>query len=122
MKLLIVEDNESMRRTIKSIVGSLADEIYECSDGSEAVALYRERRPDWVLMDIRLERMDGIEATSRIKALYPEAKIVIVTNYEDPKFKEAAFRAGAMRYLLKRRLFDIDRILLGEDQNNDQAH
>jgi len=92
MKLLIVEDNESMRRTIKSIIGTLADEIYECSDGSEAVTLYGECRPDWVLMDIRLERMDGIEATSRIMALYPEAKIVIVTNYDDQKLKEAAFQ------------------------------
>ena len=92
MKLLIVEDNESMRRTIKSIIGTLADEIYECSDGSEAVNLYGECRPDWVLMDIRLERMDGIEATSRIMALYPDAKIVIVTNYDDQTLTEAAFQ------------------------------
>src|SRR5262245_34294624 len=111
MKILIVEDNESMRRTIKSIIGTLADEIYECSDGGEAVALYSKCRPDWVLMDIRLESMDGIEATSKIMALYPDAKIVIVTNYDDQKFKEAAFEAGAIRYLLKRRLFDISQIL-----------
>ena len=115
MKLLIVEDNESMRRTIKCIIGDSADEIYECSDGGEAVVLYSEHQPDWVLMDIELERMDGIEATSKIKALYPDAKIVIVTNYDDPKFKEAAFQAGAIRYLLKRRLFDISLILESND-------
>jgi CheY-like chemotaxis protein len=110
MRFLIVEDNESMRRTIKSVISESADEIYECWDGGKAVALYFQHRPDWVLMDIKLERMDGIEATSKIKALYPEAKIVIVTNYDDQKLKEAAFRAGAVRYLLKRDLLDINQI------------
>jgi CheY-like chemotaxis protein len=111
MKLLIVEDNESMRRTIKSVIGESGNEIYECWDVGKAVTLYFELRPDWVLMDIKLERMDGIEATSKIKALYPEAKIVIVTNYDDQKLREAAFRAGAVRYLLKRDLLEINQIL-----------
>ena len=115
MKILIVEDNETMRRTIKSIVAENADEIYECSDGSEAVALYSECRPDWVLMDIKLKQMDGIEATSIIKALYPDAKIVIVTNYEDEKLQEAAFQAGARKFVLKRRMFDINQILSGKE-------
>jgi CheY-like chemotaxis protein len=110
MKLLIVEDNESMRSTIKSIIGESTNEIYECWDGGEAVALYFEHRPDWVLMDIKLERMDGIEATSKIKALFPEAKIVVVTNYDDQKLKKAAFRAGALLYLLKRDLLEINQI------------
>jgi CheY-like chemotaxis protein len=117
MKLLIAEDNECMRRTIKSIVGEIATQIYECADGDEAITLYCRHRPDWVLMDIEMGMVDGIEATSRIKALFLEAKIVIVTNYDDSKLKEAAYQAGAFHYLLKKDLLDIsDIITSGEDK------
>src|SRR4051794_25247875 len=83
MNLLIVEDSEQMRRTIKTFVRDLASEIHECADGAEALAAYRAHRPDWVLMDIRVGRVDGITATRQIKAADAAARIVIVTNYDD---------------------------------------
>lgn len=115
MKLLIVEDNATMRRTIRSIISNLADEIYECSDGNSAVSLYCQCQPDWVLMDINLKGIDGIVATANIKALYPEAKIVIVTSYDSSKLKEAALKAGASHYLLKNSLFEINDILISNE-------
>lgn len=111
MKLLIVDDNPTIRRMIKSIVRDLAEEIRECSDGAEAVALYREQSPDWVLMDIRMEEMDGLAATRQIKSTYPDARIVIVTNYDEADLREAARHAGARDYVVKENLLALREIL-----------
>ena len=111
MKLMIVDDNEQMRRTIKSIVGDLAEQLYECEDGRQAVTLYAELRPDWVLMDLRMKEMDGLEATSRIIAAFPQARIVMVTDHDDSELRGAAQRAGAVHYVSKRHLVDL-RLLL----------
>lgn len=112
MKLLIVDDSPAMRRTIKSLLADCVQEFYECSDGGEALAAYSRNRPDWVLMDVRMKYVNGIQATEQLKALFPEAKVVIVTDYDDPKLREAAYRAGACHYVLKRRLFDVCQILI----------
>ena len=111
IKLMIVDDNEQMRRTIRSVVSDLVEAIYECEDGRQAVALYAEHQPDWVLMDLRTKEMDGLEATSRIVASFPQARIVIVTGYDDSELREAARQAGACHYIDKRHLFDL-RLLL----------
>jgi CheY-like chemotaxis protein len=115
MKLLIVDDSEAIRRMIKSVLADLADEIYECSDGGEALPLYSRHLPDWVLMDIKMNPVNGITATGQIKELFPDAKIVIVTNYDDAQLRGAAYRAGACHYVLKRRLFDIQQILIASE-------
>jgi len=107
MNLLIVEDNLKMRRMIKSIVGGLADRIDECEDGDEALALYAKNRPDWVLMDIHLKETNGIEATREITSIFQEAKIIIVTSYNDEHFRESAREAGAVDYIMKENLLDI---------------
>ena len=107
MNLLIVEDNLKMRRMIKSIVAGAADRVDECEDADEAFALYSENHPDWVLMDIHLKETNGIEATRAIISVFAEAKIIIVTNYNDAHFKESAREAGAVDYILKENLLDI---------------
>ncbi len=111
MNLLIVEDNERMRRTIKSLIGDLITQFYECSDGSQALAAYAEHQPDWVLMDIEMEPIDGLTATRQIKAAYPDARIIMVTNYDEPALREAARAAGACAYVLKENLFTLPRML-----------
>jgi len=111
LKLLIVDDCEEMRGEIRSMVADIASEIYECSSGFEAMTKYAMHRPDWVLMDIVMEQMDGLETTRRLISLYPEAKIVIVTSYDDDYLREAARVAGARDYVLKENLFDIRRVL-----------
>ena len=113
MKLMIVEDNEEMRMLIRSLLEDLAETIDECADGGEAVSAYARFQPDWVLMDIKMKVMDGIVATRRIKASYPDARIVMVTDYDDKQLREAARKAGALAYVLKDDLFEIRR-LLGE--------
>lgn len=115
MKLLIVEDNCEMRRLIKSVVSKIAEEVYECGDGSEALAAYAAHRPDLVLMDIEMDGTDGIRATGEIRASFPEARIIIVTNYDDGDFREAASEAGACAYVVKENLVDLKRLLTDLD-------
>jgi CheY-like chemotaxis protein len=111
MKLLIVEDSQQMRQEIKLFVSDLAQEIDECSDGAEALAAYAAHRPDWVLMDIMMEKMDGLTATRQIKTTYPEARIMILTGYDDNDLRAAAESVGACEYVTKENLRELRRIL-----------
>ncbi len=117
MKLLLVEDNDRLRELIKNLVQDLAAAIYECRDGSEALAAYAQHRPDWVLMDIKMEQVDGLTATRQIKAVDPQAKIMIVTDYNDDEMREAARGAGAIEYVAKENLIELRRILLRSDDS-----
>jgi CheY-like chemotaxis protein len=111
MNFLIVEDNENMRRMIRSIVAELADETHECTDGSGALAAYAKHLPDWVLMDLKMTEMDGITATRQIKNSYTDARIMIVSDYDDHALRQAASDAGAIEYIVKERLLDLCDIL-----------
>lgn len=111
MKLLIVEDNASVRSLIRRVVAGPGDETDECADGRGAVEAYRRSRPDWVLMDIVMEQTDGIAATKQIKAIDSDARIIIVTSYDEIDLREAAAAAGACGYVLKENLFEVRRLL-----------
>src|SRR5687767_7643205 len=111
MNILIVEDNEQMRRAVKALVRDLADCVIECDDGAGALSAYAKHHPDWVLMDIDLPELDGITATRQIVAAHPEARVMIVTNYDDAGLRETARSAGACEYVIKEDLIEIRRIL-----------
>jgi DNA-binding NarL/FixJ family response regulator len=111
MKLLIVDDSESMRRTIKSFVSDLAEALSEAADGVAAIVACRDRQPDWVLMDIEMGEMNGITATKHVKAAFPQTKVMIVTNFDDGEIRKAAKEAGACAYVTKDDLFEVRRIL-----------
>src|SRR5687767_12460804 len=111
MNILIVDDSPRMRRTIRSLLAGMGHEVFECEDGSEVLAAYLAHRPDWVLMDIGLKEVDGIVATSALMAAFPEAKVVIVTDYDDARLRQAAHEAGACAYLLKEDLFKVREII-----------
>jgi len=119
--LLIVDDNDQMRQLIRGLVADLAEQLYEGRDGSEAVVLYAAHQPDWVLMDIKMEGMDGLTATRRILASFPEAKIVILTNYNDAKTRQTARQAGACEFLAKDNLLEVRRILVAGRHKLDGA-
>jgi CheY-like chemotaxis protein len=114
MNILIVDDSKAMRRMIRLTVKDLAERIYECADGSEAVSAYANHLPDWVLMDIRMRKMNGLEATSRIKAAFPQARIVIVTGNKGDDLREAARTAGAIDFVMKDNLMELRRILIDQ--------
>ena len=111
MTVLIVDDATAMRQSIRNFIADLAGEVYECSDGSEALASYIAHRPDWVLMDLKMKEMDGLAATQKIIESFPEARIIIVTSYDDPLLREASRQAGAREYVNKSDLLPLRRIL-----------
>ena len=114
MKLLIVEDNPQMRQLIRSVVADLVEAVAECSDGEEAIAAYAAEQfsgADRVLMDLHMPHFDGLETTRRLRAAFPDANIIIVTQDDDPYWRAAATRAGACGYVLKENLFEVRRLL-----------
>lgn len=112
LKLLIVEDSEGFRSVIRSSLASLNPEIQECSDGDQALLLYIQNRPDIVLMDIRMTRVNGLTATHIITAADRNAKIIILTAFDDEDLREAARQAGASAYVLKDNLQGLAELIL----------
>jgi two-component system chemotaxis response regulator CheY len=111
MKFLIVDDDERIRRLIKSVVADATDVVCECSDGAQARRSYDEQQPDWVLMDLAMPEMDGITATRQIRADHPAARIIIVTADDSRAMREAAAGAGAVGYVAKENLLELCDIL-----------
>ena len=109
--LLIVDDNAEMRQLVKQIVRKQSDAIFECEDGDEVLTAYNTHRPDWVVMDVEMKRMDGLTATAALVSLYPQAKVVVVTKYADANTKEAAMKAGAISFVGKDDLLGLRSIL-----------
>lgn len=101
LNILIVDDNQRMRNAIKNVFDSPKIRFIECNNGFEAVEKYREMQPDWVLMDIVMPVMNGFTATLNIIAEFPDAQIVIVTDYDDKEFRITAKKVGAIAYVLK---------------------
>jgi two-component system response regulator DegU len=108
---LIVEDNVAVRRLIRRAIACQASEIYECGDGADAVELYSRYQPDLVFMDVEMPRMDGLAAARLIIRSYPRARIIIVTDYDDDEFRAVAVAAGAIGYVLKDDLAELERLV-----------
>ncbi len=107
MKIMIVDDNKGIRELIRSVLWESDIEFLECTEGSEAVKQYGTFKPDWVLMDLSMEGMDGITAISEIKAKDPAARIVIVTDYNDKPLRQYTEKFGVEAYVLKENLAEI---------------
>jgi CheY-like chemotaxis protein len=109
--ILIADDSSEMRKALKDILQELNESVYECSDGVEAVEMYGRVHPKWVLMDVKMPVMDGIAATRKIKLKFPNARVVIVTNYDDPILRQEAKEAGAIAFIKKDDLSVLETIL-----------
>jgi DNA-binding NarL/FixJ family response regulator len=106
IRVLLVDDHPLMREGIAASLGNHADVILvgEGSDGAEALALFREHRPDVVLMDLQMPKVGGIEATIGIRAEFPDARIIVLTAHHGDVQIVRALKAGACAYLLKNAL------------------
>ncbi|WP_416483259.1 response regulator [Streptomyces sp. CL12] len=114
MKVLIVDDQALIRDGLVTICERLPDVevVGTAGDGQQALIAVAERTPDVVLMDLRMPRMDGIEATSVITAQHPGTHVVVLTTYSDDESISAALAAGALGYLTKNAgRDDLDRAL-----------
>jgi len=101
VKVMIVEDNARVRKMIKSFIADLADDFSECADGGEALEMYRRSRPDVVLMDIEMQTVDGLTATRSIKTAFPEARVLVVSQWDSPVLRQRAQSAGAEAFVNK---------------------
>ncbi len=103
VRVLLVDDQPLLRHGFRLILASQDDieVVGEAGDGDEAVRLTRQLDPDVVLMDVRMPRTDGIEATRQITAAAPRSKVVILTTFDVDEYAFAGLKAGASGFLLK---------------------
>jgi two-component system, chemotaxis family, chemotaxis protein CheY len=114
MKVLIVDDNAEIRQLLREYLPASASDVYECSDGSEAMSSFREHRPDWVLMDQGMPLVDGVTAIREIIAEFPKANICMVTALDDEDLRAEALAAGASGFVVKDSLYQIEGILVSD--------
>lgn len=108
IRIIVVDDQAVVRQGFVSLISTVADMrvIAQGTNGREAVALYREHRPDVVLMDLRMPGMGGVEAISAIRREFPDAKVIVLTTYDGDEDIYRSLQAGAQGYLLKDMFFD----------------
>lgn len=102
-RVLLVDDQPLLRMGFSLILEAEddVDVVAEASDGLEALAAVAEHAPDVVLMDVRMPRLDGIEATRRITAEHPDTRVIILTTFDLDEYAFDGLRAGASAFLLK---------------------
>ena len=106
IRVLIADDHPAVRAGLEAVILAEGDMVVtgHADTGEKAIALYREQRPDVVLMDLRMPVLGGVEATEKIVAEFPDARVVALTTYQGDADVGRAVDAGARGYLLKHML------------------
>jgi DNA-binding NarL/FixJ family response regulator len=121
VRIVIADDHEIVRMGYAALLGTQPDfaVVGTAADGAEAVRLCRARRPDVVLMDVRMPGTDGIQATVRLTAEMRDLRVLILTTFDLDEYVYDALDAGASGFLLKdvtgERLFDAVRVIAAGD-------
>ena len=121
MRVLIADDQDFIRRGLRAVLSGEKD-IEVCAeavDGRDALAKSLEFRPDIVIMDVIMPRMDGIEATRLLRRALPKAKVLSLSQYDVPEIVNQAEEAGAAAFVSKLLVWDklapsLRRVYLGE--------
>lgn len=119
-KLLIVDDHANARELIRSFLTIPGMTFQESGSGHEAIARARDFKPHWITMDIKMPGMDGFETIKGIKEVHPEARVIIVTSFNDPQFRDRAHNAGAVGFILKENLLAL-RLFLEKESKEESA-
>src|SRR6202050_1061475 len=103
INILIVDDHHIVRQGLAALLKTVPGfaVVAEASDGEQAVALFRQTRPGVTLMDLRLPKMNGVEAIGKIRGEFPAARIIVLTTFDGDEDIYRAMQAGAKGYLLK---------------------
>jgi DNA-binding NarL/FixJ family response regulator len=111
MNVLLVEENRALRYILRQLVSSPGTWIQECVSSAEAIAAYAADRPDLVIIDISIKDVDGLTVCIEIRALDPQAKVILVSEFDDAAVRERAQSVGACGYVLKDNLLDVKYLL-----------
>jgi len=108
MTVVIVDDHVNIRRLLHEWLQSAFPQcsFLEMATAKEVIAYCGQGHPRAVIMDINMPGINGIDATTRLKALRPDTKVIILTVHENGVYKDAAIKAGANAYITKRNLYD----------------
>ena len=103
IRIALVDDQALFREGLRTILSLQSDfeVVGEAGDGQEALSLISKTQPDVVLMDLKMPRLDGVEATRQIKADHPQVNILILTTFDDDEYVFEGLRSGALGYMLK---------------------
>jgi DNA-binding NarL/FixJ family response regulator len=103
LRVFLAEDHEMVREGLKALVNSQPDMevVGEAGDGASAVARAVDLQPDVIVMDVSMPKMNGLEATERLKKTCPHVKVLTLTRHTDVGFMQRLFGAGASGYVLK---------------------
>lgn len=109
MNIILVDDDPFVALSLKTILEAKENiTVLEIGkNGQEAIALYNQHKPDILLMDIRMEQMDGLEASGKILSQNPDAKILLLTTFADDEYILKAIQLGAKGYILKQEIESI---------------
>src|SRR6516225_11980175 len=101
--VLLVDDHALLRTGVANIINQEPDlrVVAEAGDGVQAIEAYQRHRPDVTLLDLRMPVMEGVEAVRRIRALDPQARVIVLTTYDTDEEISRALKAGAKAYVLK---------------------
>jgi CheY-like chemotaxis protein len=116
MRLMIVDDHPNTREMIRKFLASPGISVCECASGQEALEQVREFKPHWVTMDINMPGLDGFQSTKAILKEHPSARVVIVSSYNEPHFRQFAHSAGAVSFILKENILAL-RLMLSRDMD-----
>jgi DNA-binding NarL/FixJ family response regulator len=102
--IVVVDDAPDYRQIVRYVLAAVSDTmtiVGEAEDGEEGLALVRRERPDVVITDLMMPRLNGLELTKFIKAERPQTKVILITSYTDDAYQVAAFASGADAFVNK---------------------
>jgi len=107
-RILVVDDDDAFRQRVKAFFAPEADMevVAETSDGEEAITKAQELKPDVVLMDVRMPGFNGVSATRKLREEVPEVKVIMLSVFDLPEYREAAMVSGASGYVVKKSMIE----------------
>lgn len=111
--ILIVDDQYGIRVLLDEVFRKEGYQTYQASNGKQAIALAEERKPDLVILDMKIPGMDGLEILRRIKTLNKKIQVIMITAYGELDLIQEAMQLGALTHFTKP--FDIDELRIRVD-------